>query len=288
VDVTDGSTVVVMDYGEAFESVTDDVRLNRVFAAAGLRVARILEISGEAGCLVVEDLGDELVEKRWDDRPAERRGLLERAIRLAADVAERGSPVLAASERREGPALDVERFRFEMTFFTRHYVVDTLGLAPSPELARELAELAELAAAPPRVLCHRDFHSRNLLVLPGGELGMVDIQDARWGPDTYDLASLLRDAYIEVPEEWIDPAIRCYLERLSEPPPEPAFRDRFELVSAQRMIKALGTFGYQVTVLGRPRYESAISRVVGRLRRWQPRSRRTRRVLDTLIAERVL
>jgi aminoglycoside/choline kinase family phosphotransferase len=117
---------------------------------------------------------------------------------------------------------------------------------------------------------------------------MVDIQDARWGPDSYDLASLLRDAYIEVPEEWIGPAIQSYLARLSDPPSEDGFRDRFEVVSAQRMIKALGTFGYQVTVLGRRRYESAIGRVVARLRSWQPRSERARRALDALTADRVL
>ena len=55
-----------------------------------------------------------------------------------------------------------------------------------------------VAETPERVFCHRDFHSRNLMVLTDGSLAMVDIQDARWGPLTYDLASLLRDAYMRI------------------------------------------------------------------------------------------
>ena len=76
------------------------------------------------------------------------------------------------------------------------------------DLGRALHELADRAAASPRkVLCHRDFHSRNLMLPPDHSLAMVDIQDARWGPDSYDLASILRDAYIEMVISEIIPLI---------------------------------------------------------------------------------
>ncbi len=129
-------------------------------------------------------------------------------------------------------------------------------------------ELAEVAAvAPRRVLCHRDFHSRNLLVQPDGRLAMVDIQDARWGPDSYDLASLLRDAYVDPDDDWVEPLIDLYLEALPRPPERTAFLRRFEVVGAQRMLKALGTFGYQIAVRGNERYRDAIPRTVARLRK---------------------
>ena len=153
----------------------------------------------------------------------------------AAEIANRGTPVLKDSERAEGPALDAERFRFEMDYFLEHYVRGLRGIEnPPEELTGALHALADRAAdTPRRVLCHRDYHSRNLMVAADGSLAMVDIQDARWGPDTYDLASLLHDGYIEFDEDWIDPLIDLYLSALDGPPAE-GFRTRLTRVSAQR------------------------------------------------------
>ena len=124
--------------------------------------------------------------------------------------------------------------------------------------------LADTVGSHPRVMCHRDYHSRNLMVRGDGSLAMVDIQDARWGPDTYDLASLLRDAYVDIDEREVEAGLQTFSAG------DPAVRDRFHVVATQRMIKALGTFGYQVARLGRTRYESAIPRTIGRLRATLP------------------
>ena len=94
-----------------------------------------------------------------------------------------------------------------MEFFLEHFADRFTELKIDSRLPAALTRLADRAAeAPHRVLCHRDFHSRNLMVTEDGSLAMVDIQDARWGPDSYDLASLLRDAYVDIPEHWIDPS----------------------------------------------------------------------------------
>jgi aminoglycoside/choline kinase family phosphotransferase len=113
---------------------------------------------------------------------------------------------------------------------------------------------------------------------------MVDIQDARWGPDAYDLASLLRDAYVDIQEDWVEPLIRHYLDQLDDAPSYDEFRQRFDIVAAQRMLKALGTFGYQIAVLGNRRYESAISRTTARLRRLLTQRHETRFVHEKLAA----
>lgn len=267
-----GATRILMDYGHPFAQETDDIALARLFERAELPVARILDALPEPGCLLMEDLGDRTFESLLSsapDAPAE----LRRAVLLAADVATRGTPVLEGSERAAGPALDEERFRFEMDFFIEHYLRGFLGLRSlPPELPDELHALAARAADSPRkVFCHRDFHSRNLMVRPDGSLAMVDIQDARWGPDSYDLASLLRDAYAEIDEEWIDPLIALYLGALDEPPEPAAFNRRFEIVAAQRMLKALGTFGYQRCVVGSNRYDEALRRTAERLKLHLPR-----------------
>jgi aminoglycoside/choline kinase family phosphotransferase len=273
-------TLVLLDYGLPFEDETDDLRLGRIFREAGLRVAEIVEASAAVGCLLLEDLGDVSLESAIvaadTDEDAARR-LLEQAVLLAAQVAGRGTPVLARSDRRSGPALDAERFRFEMDFFLEHYVGGLLGCSsPPPELREALHALADRAAdTPQRVMCHRDFHSRNLMLPPTGGMAMVDIQDARWGPDTYDLASLLRDAYIDIDETWISRLVDLYLSALDEPPPE-GFRTRLDRVSAQRMIKALGTFGYQATVRHETRYGDAVTRTLHRLQKLLPAFAETR------------
>ena len=283
-----GGTRIVMDYGEPFVQTTDDIVLTGIFERAGLPVARILDSVPEQGFLVLEDLGSIDLETAFRSRTqspgAEPLRLLERAVDLAASLADLGSSRLAESGRAAGPALDPERFRFEMDFFVQHYALGLCRLdRVAPELTEELRALADLAAATPtHVLCHRDFHSRNLIVRSNGELAMVDIQDARWGPDSYDLASLLRDAYIDLDEAWITPLVQRFESARIDLQASETFRSRFDIVSAQRMIKALGTFGYQTHVLGRQRYMEGVPRTVGRLARLLPAHPDLQRLADRM------
>ena len=283
----DGATHILMDYGKALVRPTDDVYLNRIFTVAELRVAEILKISPKLGCIVQEDLGDTLLEQALEAADTQNSlPLLQRAAALAADIHCLGTPVLAESNRADGPVLDTDRFRFEMDFFLEHYVGAYKRQARAAESLRGgLHDLARQAAdTPTKVLCHRDFHTRNLMLLDDGSLAMVDIQDARWGPDSYDLASLLRDGYVDIPEDWIEPLIRHFLDHLDDAPPYDAFKRRFDIVAAQRMLKALGTFGYQTASLGRTRYASAIPRTLDRLRTLLPQLDETRDLHAALTA----
>ena len=282
-----GGTRIVMDYGASFDRETDDVRLARVFDEAGVRVARVIDVLPEAGALVEEDLGDETLEtalaRAASGGAPGRDELYRSAMALAADIASKGTASLARSDRAAGPALDDERFRFEMNFFLEHYVGTFLGRPEIGSTVRPALEsLASDVASHPRVLCHRDYHCRNIMVCADGSLALVDIQDARWGPDTYDLASLLRDAYVDLADAEVDALFEAYSKRFAGAEDGGARRARFEMVSAQRMIKALGTFGYQVAVLGRDRYRSAIPRTVNRLARLLPKRTITASLADTL------
>ena len=93
------------------------------------------------------------------------------------------------------------------------------------------------------MLCHRDYHSRNLM-LHQGRLYMIDFQDARLGPDTYDLVSLLRDSYVDLTEVALNELIAYYL-ALTGARRRGRVPRRFDLMALQRNLKALGTFGYQ-------------------------------------------
>jgi len=149
-----------------------------------------------------------------------------------------------------------------------HFLAGHLGLQLSPldrdELHHEFKAFTESFLALPRRACHRDFHSRNLMLQHNGRLGVVDFQDARMGPPHYDLASLLRDAYNELPEglelELLDrfhTANRDLFAKKQSP-------RELELVyfrtACQRSLKALGSFGYLAHQKGKTHFLDAIPR----------------------------
>ena len=106
-------------------------------------------------------------------------------------------------------------------------------------LSEGFHRLSQEIASWPRVLCHRDFHSRNLM-LHRERLFWIDFQDARMGPATYDLVSLLRDAYVDVPEEMSEALAEQFRQRAVPGEAREVFRRRFELMALQRNLKALG------------------------------------------------
>ena len=161
----------------------------------------------------------------------------------------------------------------------------------------EWKPIVEELSGEPRVLCHRDYHSRNLMPHQG-ELYIIDFQDARMGPDTYDLVSLLRDSYVDFTEEVVDDLIAFFLAlrgRHGESADdgvsrayEADFRRRFDLMSLQRNLKALGTFGYQTTTRQNPVYIQYMPRTLNHVRRnlgRYPRFGRLRDLLATFVDE---
>jgi hypothetical protein len=126
-----------------------------------------------------------------------------------------------------------------------------------------------------------------------GSLYIIDFQDARMGPDTYDLVSLLRDSYVDLPPSQVDELVAYYLALTrgatthGEGGP-PAFQRRFDAMALQRNLKALGTFGYQTTTRGNPVYIQYMPRtltyVKATLGRY-PRFGRLRDLLADMVAE---
>ncbi len=150
-----------------------------------------------------------------------------------------------------------------------------------------MIRIVDELAAEPRVLCHRDYHSRNLM-LHEGRLYVIDFQDARMGPDTYDLVSLLRDSYVDLGEQVVNDLIAYFLALKGIPAEESAFRTRFDIMALQRNLKALGTFGYQTTTRGNPVYIQYIPRTIRYVRdnlEKYPRFGRLRELLSAHVDE---
>jgi aminoglycoside/choline kinase family phosphotransferase len=256
-----GGSVILMDYGKPFHGDTDDMVLTWLLLEAGLPVPEIVSSHPESGMLVLADAGISCLEEALSGDAATDEALYTQAVTIAAKIAREGTPVLAASSRETSPCLNQKRFRFEMNFFLQHYHCGMLGNLPDGEpyrrLRSELLDIADQAAAVrPLVLCHRDYHSRNLVLSPAGDLYMVDIQDAQLGPLGYDLASLLWDPYSPVDLPFRTKMIELFCQNMQLSTRN--FTEKLEILALQRMFKALGTFGYQISSLHHDRYRAAI------------------------------
>ncbi|MBI4265934.1 MAG: phosphotransferase [Acidobacteria bacterium] len=247
------------------------VNVARLLSAMPVPVPRILGHSDALGIIALADLGDVTLQAHLGAAPAaEHAALYRQAVTFIATIQRRGRELASRRYVPYGIAFDVEKLTWELQFFTRHFLEAyrgaTLTAASRQGLAEEYAAVAEELAAEPRVLCHRDYHSRNLMVHEGG-LHVIDFQDARMGPDTYDLVSLLRDSYVDLAEPQVEELIAFFLARHPGAAADPReFRRRVDLMAVQRNLKALGTFGFQTTSRGNTVYIQYIPRTLNYVR----------------------
>ncbi|HEV8345047.1 MAG TPA: phosphotransferase [Vicinamibacterales bacterium] len=223
----------------------------------GLPVPAVLGHSDELGIIALQDLGDVTLQAHLGAAPAtEHAALYRQAVALIEVLQRRGAELQSPHDLPYRIAFDVEKLTWELEFFTKHFVGGYRGVALSAAersaLAEEWSSIVEELASEPRVLCHRDYHSRNLM-LSDASLYIIDFQDARMGPDTYDLVSLLRDSYVDITDRDLDELIAYFL-ALKRGDDDTDFRRRFDLMALQRNLKALGTFGYQTITRANPVY----------------------------------
>lgn len=258
-DTLPASLVLVLYERDDTEAVARYERTARWFSAAGVRVPRVYGRSARA--LIVEDGGDRLLADAPDDDElaGHYAGAAHIILSLQAHGRQAGGP---NPEWR----LDQLRLRNELDFTEQHALHGWLDSAQSKARDEGFDRLAAAVDRQPRRICHRDYHSRNLLV--GNDLMVVDFQDAMAGPVFYDLVSLLRDDYRDVPKAaaagalevfWASARTTIDVSPLADVPQQPGLlppgaRQGFALTAAQRSLKALGTFGYQVSVAGRHEY----------------------------------
>jgi N-acetylmuramate 1-kinase len=265
-----GRTMVAAAHPEPFNESLPFLNVTRLLAAMPVPVPEILDEAPDLGLLILEDLGDVTLQAHLGLTSTEDHGRLYReAVRLIATMQQRGEELACDRYLPFGVAFDVPKLSWEMEFFLKHYVMGYRGVALSDAaldaIRTEMGLLVERLASEPRVLCHRDYHSRNLM-LHRGCLYLIDYQDARMGPDTYDLASLLRDAYVDLSDSTVNWLIAYFLALKDEPANEAGFRERFDLMSVQRNLKALGTFGYQTLHRRNPVYIQYMPRTLRHVR----------------------
>lgn len=257
-----GRSAVAAVYPEPFDAeIHPFLDVSRLFEDAGLPVPKILDVDAMHGIIVQEDFGDQQLRRFFETAAEEEReALTEQAIALIADI-QKASPL--AFERNSIAsrlAFDEAKLSWELEYFLEHYFKslrgETLSHGDEAQLRAELNDVAAELSGRPRVLCHRDFHSSNLMVDAAGRLRIIDHQDARMGPASYDLVSLLLDRRTSLPSlaEVRERRLLLLEERRArglDPIDPDDFAYEFRLMAVQRCLKAVGTFSYQTAVLGR-------------------------------------
>ncbi len=226
-------------------------------------VPEIRAVDNGPGLLLIQDLGDDCIEYCYPlcDEIAIRRiyqSCVENLFSIQMIRGEGSAPFSLS--------FNVEKLMFEFDFFIDHalggYFRAPLDGHDREALRSEFLAIAEALYRPEHfVLAHRDYHSRNLIVFNDIPY-IIDFQDARMGLPQYDLVSLLRDSYITLNEGVFEYLKNYYYEGGKEMDIHAMGRDEFnyyfDLMAFQRNVKALGTFGYQVSVKGNSRYERYI------------------------------
>ncbi|MFZ6843787.1 aminoglycoside phosphotransferase family protein [Undibacterium sp. RuTC16W] len=242
IDGQDGKTYIVMDAPQPTEDVRPFIRIAELLTKMNLSVPDILAQDAEQGLLLLTDLGTTTYFNALNH---------DTAHKLYMDAVDSLILLQTQSQPDVLPEYDREFMLRELMIFPEWYIAKHLGVTLSAAQTESLhkvfdALLANIMAQP-QVYVHRDYHSRNLMVLDKGNPGILDFQGALYGPLTYDLVSLLRDAYVQWDEEMVlDWAIRYWEKARRAGLPvntdvDSFYRD-FEFMGLQRHLKVLGIF----------------------------------------------
>ncbi len=261
VRLEDGSFAVEVRYPPSVRSLMGrDLEVRAWLDRCGLRVPRLLAEAAEEGWALLEDFGRRDAAAVLGSLEEDERS---RSMLHLAEPLE----VLSSLAPEELPPwnrpLDRDRLRWELAGFELWFLRYGLGVCPPEKVSVWLDELAERVAAHPTRVCHRDFHLNNLFLLAGGEVGVIDYQDALVGPDTYDLASLVGER--EFPELAGDEG----RERLSRhwaslTGAASGWERRLEETTTQRGLKVVGTFA-RLVLCGRRGYDQWLTGLLPQL-----------------------
>lgn len=278
IDSATGESRIVMDAPPDKENCAPFVQVQALMAAAGLNVPQILAWDQAGGFMLLSDLGGQtLIELLDPERPQDAYAWYQQAtdVLLAWQM---------ASQPGVLPAYDEALLRRELALFSDWYLAQhrcvTLDATQQATLQSAFSAIVAHNLAAPSVYVHRDFMTRNLMApaSPGAPLGVLDFQDAVYGPITYDIASLLRDAFISWEEEFVIDITVRYWEKarkagLLGANSASGWGDDFgefyravEWMGLQRHLKVAGIFARLTLRDGKPKYLADAPRFMGYIR----------------------
>jgi aminoglycoside/choline kinase family phosphotransferase len=268
--IHDGSSHIVMDAPPEKENCQPFIKLSGLLDKLGLHVPVIKQLDLAQGFLLLTDLGSQVYLDKLDEDSVD--NLYTDAINALVHM--------QSYQGNDIPDYDQDLLRSEMELFREWYLGQhlkiTLDTAQQEMIDAAFTFLADTALAQPKVLVHRDYHSRNLMVCENNNPGILDFQDAVIGPVTYDLVSLLRDCYISWPPGKVEGWVADYHKQatqagiLNNIELEQLFY-WFDLMGIQRHLKASGIFARLNYRDNKPGYLNDIPRTLGYIKLVAPR-----------------
>ena len=239
---------------------------------AGLPVPELYQSGYDSGFLLVEDCGDDHLQGAVSSLPKEDvRDLYFMAIDLILKMQKEIIPERYPDSPATRMAFDQKTFYRELQHFLIYtiegYYQVRLSQKDRDAFNRYFSSVCREIASRQMVYCHRDYHSRNLMV-SGGSLRLIDFQDARMGPYAYDLVSLLEDPYTNLSAEFCRELREYYLSRMAPRLKKNIVKDfdrDYDMMSIQRLLKAAGTYGYMFQEKGKPGYVAYLAPVFRRV-----------------------
>jgi len=287
IDTTTGETRIVMDAPPDKENCQPFVQVAGLMQAAGLRAPQVLDWQREDGFMLLTDLGDRTMMSAIDaEHPQANLPLYQQAVDTLVQWQQ-------ASRPGELPPYDEALLRRELSLFPDWYLAQHKGLAVEGSMRETLDKAFDVIVqrnlAAPSVYVHRDFMPRNLMVpFQSEQLGVLDFQDAVYGPVTYDIASLMRDAFLSWEEDFVlDITIR-YWEKARKAglmdfedwhSDFGAFYRAVEWMGLQRHLKVAGIFARLTLRDGKPKYLADAPRFIAYIRATASRYRELKPLL---------
>lgn len=260
-------TFVVMDAPPENENCYPYCQVTEILTQAEVRVPHILACDLAQGFLLLSDFGDEQYLSLLNENSVEH--LYQIALKALLQFQIQVKP-----EITELPKFDATLLQRELQLFPDWFLVKHLEFKFSTQETDSLQSvfdyLIKSALEQPQIFVHRDYHSRNLMRLPEEQVGIIDFQDAVWGPITYDLVSLLRDCYIAWPNDQVDLWLRNYYKKLLlhdllNNISYETFKKWFDLMGVQRHLKVVGIFTRLCYRDGKFNYMNDIPRILNYL-----------------------
>lgn len=252
---TPQQTLVAVDAPPATEDTHAFVAIARRWHAGGISVPQVFAVDYQQGFMLQEDLGDTPMQAVMNETTAD-----EYYPRLLTTLLS-----IQQQSPQELPPYDTKLMSFELSLYPEWFLQQWLGITPPEGLDELFALLISAMQEQPQGTVHRDFHSRNLMLTPDGDIAVIDFQGALHGPLLYDAVSLLRDCYLS----WPPAQIELWLSGFIDQQPLLAGHDRvqlqtwFDLTGAQRHLKCLGIFTRLWLRDARPGYLKEIPRTLG-------------------------
>ena len=257
----DATSRIVMDAPPAQEDCHPFIQVSSLMAGIGLHVPVVLRQDLQQGFLLLTDLGERMYLPELNENTVE--SLYHDAMQALLRLQAHGPADLPPYDR----CLLMNEMELFRHWYLEHHLAMQLSERDNATIDAAFAYLAEVALQQPRVIVHRDYHSRNLMICAPNP-GILDFQDAVIGPVTYDLVSLLRDCYIAWPRQQVENWAKQYYlqvraEGLLPDVSESQFISWFDLMGIQRHLKASGIFARLNHRDAKPGYLKDIPRTLG-------------------------